>query len=128
MTFSAGLLADWRAAPDSVKAFVVVSPVAGFATEWAYSAHVRANAGPFVVAVVTVLLLMAAVIRRHFWVWVLLVVIFLADLTGVFPSRHPLHRPLPIGIALFLLDVVLLFSPPMLRWVGASQRWRDWNS
>jgi hypothetical protein len=114
--------ADWRSAPVLVKAFVI-APVAGGATEWAYGPHVRSNPGAFAVAAVITALLVVEVIRRHIWAWALIAVIFLVGLTGLVDFRHPLHRPLPIAIAVDLLYVLLLFSPAMLRWVGVSQRW-----
>ena len=114
--------ADWHTAPVLVKAFVI-APVAAVATEWAYGPHVRANPGAFAVAAVIAALLVAAVIRRHIWAWALIAVIFLVGLTGLLHFRHPVHRPLPIAIAIDLLYALLLFSPAMLRWVGISQRW-----
>jgi hypothetical protein len=117
-----GLPADLRSAPVLVKAFPIAPVVAG-ATEWAYSAHVRSHPGPFVAAAVVVLLVTAAVIRRHVWAWALWAVLFLVDLTGLVHYRHPVHRPLAVAIVVDVLYALPLFSPAMLRWVGVSQRW-----
>jgi hypothetical protein len=114
--------ADWRTAPALVKALVIPLVAAGI-TEWAYGPHVRANPGAFAVAAVIVVLLMGALLRGHMWAWVLIVAIFLVDLTGLRHGRHPVHRPLPIAIAIQIMYALLLFSPAMLRWVGVSQRW-----
>jgi hypothetical protein len=84
---------------------------------------VRAHPGAFVGAVVIVGLLTGAVIERHIWAWVLIAVIVLVGLTGLIHVRYPVHRPLGVAVALDFLHVLLLFSPPMLRWVGVSQRW-----
>lgn len=117
------LQADWRAAPVPVKAFVL-APVVGLATEWAYNAHVRARPGAFVIAAVIAALFIVALIRRHRWAWTAFALVWLADVTGVLDFRHPVHRPLAVAIALDVFAGLLLFSPPMLRWVGISRRWR----
>jgi hypothetical protein len=119
---ASGLPAAWRTAPVLVKAFVI-APLVGIATEWAYSAHARSHPTPFVIAALLALLLTAAVIGRHIWAWAIIAVFFVVAVTGVLNRHHWTHRPLALGIGLDLLYVLLLFSPPMLRWVGVSQRW-----
>jgi len=117
-----GLRADWRAAPVLVRAFPI-APIAGIATSWAYSAHTRLHPTPFVIAALLVLLLTAATIARQIWAWGIIAVLFIVAVTGVLNRHHWTHRPLALAIGLDLLYVLLLFSPPMLRWVGISQRW-----
>jgi hypothetical protein len=70
-----------------------------------------------------VLLLTAAVIGRQFWAWAIIAVLFAVAVTGVLNRHHWTHRPSALAIGLDLLYIVPLFSPPMLRWVGASRRW-----
>lgn len=113
--------ASWRAAPLLVKAFVIV-PVAAGATEWAYGPYVRSDPRAFVLAAVFLACLLTGLVRRNVWAWGLLVLIFLAGVTGVPHLRHPVHRPPGVAIALDLLYVVFLFSPAMLRWVGFPLR------
>lgn len=115
------LSADWRSAPGLVKAFVI-APVVGIATGWAFGAHVRAHPTAGVLAAVLVLLLTGAVIGRNVWAWLIFVALYLLDFTRLIHLRHPVERPPGVVIVVDVLYVVLLFSPPMLEWVGVSQR------
>jgi hypothetical protein len=112
----------WHEAPLSVRAFVA-APTLGVVTNWAYNAHARAHPDAFAVAAGVVALLTAAIILgRRRWAWALGAVGYLVNVSGLIEPAHRTDRPLWITILLDGLFLVLLFSPPMLDWVGVSLR------